>query len=81
METNPVKAIRQYCIQCVANQPNEVKLCPITDCPLYAFRFGKNPYRAKREYTEEQKEAMAKRLRERRNNVPTTSEPQGLEDS
>ena len=60
--TNPVKAIREKCIDCCAGQPNEVKLCPITDCPLYAFRLGKNPYRTKREYTDEQREAMKERL-------------------
>ena len=62
METNPIKAIRAKCIDCCANQPNEVKLCPITDCPLFAFRLGKNPYRTKRQYTDEQKEAMKERL-------------------
>ena len=25
-------------------QKNEVKLCPIKDCPLYPYRFGKNPF-------------------------------------
>lgn len=68
METNPVKAIKAKCLDCCAYQPNEVKLCPVTDCPLYPFRFGKNPYRAKREYTEEQKEAMKERLAKARPN-------------
>lgn len=45
MQTNPVKAIRAYCLSCVGWSANEVKLCPCTDCELYAFRFGKNPYR------------------------------------
>ena len=59
---NPVKAIRQYCLECSCGSANEVKLCAIADCPLYPFRFGKNPYRTKREYTEEQRTAMAERL-------------------
>ena len=65
---NPIKRIREYCIQCVADQPKEVELCPITDCPLYDFRFGKNPFRAKRELTEEQKEAFRSRVENYRNN-------------
>lgn len=60
--TNPVKAIRAKCLDCCCGQVNEVKLCPCHDCPLYPFRFGKNPYRQKRELTEEQKAAMAERL-------------------
>ena len=60
--TNPVKAIRAKCLDCCCGQANEVKLCPCSDCPLYPFRFGKNPYRQKRELTEEQKAAMAERL-------------------
>lgn len=59
---NPIKRIREYCIQCVADQPKEVELCPITDCPLYEFRFGKNPFRTKRELTEEQKAALRSRM-------------------
>lgn len=53
---NPVKAIRAKCLDCCCGQANEVRECPITDRPLYAFRFGKNPYRKKVELTEEQKE-------------------------
>lgn len=59
--TSPVKAIRARCLDCCAGSANEVKLCPVTDCPLYAFRFGKNPY-IKRTMTEEQKRASTERL-------------------
>ena len=65
---NPIKRIREYCIQCVADQPREVELCPITDCPLYDFRFGANPYRTKRVVSEEQKEAFRSRMENYRNN-------------
>ena len=56
MATNPVKAIREFCLECSNNSSQEVKECPRTVCPLYAFRFGKNPYRQRREMTEEQKQ-------------------------
>ena len=63
MATNPVKAIREKCLDCCCGQANEVKLCRRERCALHPFRFGKNPYRAKREMTEEQKKALAERLR------------------
>lgn len=64
-ETNviksPVKAIRAYCLGCCYGSANEVKLCPITNCELYPFRFGKNPFRTQN-WTEEQKAEAKKRL-------------------
>ena len=62
----PMKAIRAKCLQCSNESPKEVKLCPVTDCPLYEFRLGKNP-NIKREYTPEQLEEMKKRLASARN--------------
>lgn len=47
-KTSPVKAIRQKCLECGEGSANEVKLCTVERCPLYPFRFGKNPYRQKR---------------------------------
>ena len=66
MSTSPVKAIREFCIECCGGVSNEVKTCPAVNCKLYAFRFGKNPNRPKRELTEEQKEAARSRLAEAR---------------
>lgn len=62
---NPVKAIREKCLECSNGQPSEVKYCPVEKCPLYPFRLGKNPFR-KREMTEEQRKAVGDRLREAR---------------
>jgi hypothetical protein len=53
--TSPIKAIRAKCMECSNYSITEVRECPTTDCPLYPFRFGKNPYRTKRVLTEEQK--------------------------
>lgn len=58
---SPVKAIRAFCLECCGNAPSEVKTCVSKRCPLYAFRFGKNPY-VKRELTDEQREAAIERL-------------------
>ena len=62
IETNPVKVIRLKCLDCCCNMTKEVELCPCEDCPLWPFRMGKNPYRKKRELTEEQKQEFAKRM-------------------
>jgi hypothetical protein len=58
----PLKAIRLKCLECCAESSNEVKVCHMKDCPLWAFRFGKNPYRVKRQLTDEQKEKLRKQL-------------------
>ena len=44
---SPAKAIRIYCLECCYESSNEVKLCQATTCPLYPFRFGKNPYNSR----------------------------------
>ena len=67
--TNPVKAIRAYCLECSCGAVSEVKECPVFKCPLYPFRFGKNPYRQRREMSEEEKQVLADRLKEARKNT------------
>ena len=64
----PIKAIRAKCLDCSNGSAYEVKLCPIKRCPLYEFRFGKNP-NIKREYTDEQREEMRQRLMKARGNA------------
>lgn len=64
----PIKAIRLKCLDCCCGSAYEVKLCTAANCPLYPFREGHNPNRKPKEYTEEQKAALASRLRK---NTPT----------
>lgn len=65
---NPVKAIRLKCMDCSGGKMNEVEKCPCDQCALWPFRFGKNPFRTKRELSEEQRKAAAERLRKIRGN-------------
>ncbi len=58
---SPLKAIRAKCLECSGTW-YEVKLCPVEKCALHPYRFGKNPYRPKREYTEEELAAIRARL-------------------
>jgi hypothetical protein len=72
--TNPVKAIRAKCLDCSCGSTAEIKDCPVTECALYPFRMGKNPYRQRREMTEEQKQVLADRLKEARKNTAGSAE-------
>ena len=40
-----LREIRKKCIDCSAGSPKEIRTCLIVDCPLYPYRFGKNPKR------------------------------------
>lgn len=62
----PTKAIRQNCIECCCGDKNEVKLCPVVNCPLYPFRLGHNPNVKKKEITDDQRAALAERLKNSR---------------
>lgn len=68
MTSNPLKAIREKCIDCCCGSLVEVKECTAEHCALFPYRFGKNPYRKRREITEEQKQVLADRLAEARKN-------------
>ena len=78
--TNPVKAIRAFCMECSNGQPSEIKDCPVTKCPLYPFRLGKNPYRQRREMTEEEKQVLADRLKEARKNIGSSVGKEATDD-
>lgn len=64
--TSPLKAIRAKCIECSGDSAYEVKRCPSSDCVLYAFRFGKNPYRKKAEISDERRQQMRESMKNAR---------------
>ena len=59
--TNVLRAIRLKCYDCSCYQSNEVRDCPVTICPLYPFRLGKNPF-LRKELTEDEKREIKERL-------------------
>lgn len=67
--TNPTKVIRQKCLDCCCGSYTEVDQCGVKDCPLWAWRSGKNPFRQKRELSPEQREMMKTRLQTARKNI------------
>lgn len=61
---SPGKAIRAMCLQCLETS-NDVKTCSDYSCPLYPFRFGRNPFYGRR-MSKEQRKKAAERLRKAR---------------
>lgn len=59
---NPVKAIRLKCLDCSGGSSNEVDKCPVKQCPIWPFRYGRNPFRTRRELSDEERERIATRL-------------------
>ena len=55
---NPLRAIRQKCIECCGGSFKEVRLCTSVTCPLYPLRLGKNPGRHPSKRTEKQLQAL-----------------------
>ena len=55
-------AIRARCLDCCCFQPSEVRKCVSVECPSWPFRMGWNPWRERREITDEQRAEMGARL-------------------
>ena len=41
-------AIRRKCLDCCCGDRSEVRRCHLTNCALWPFRMGRNPFRAER---------------------------------
>jgi hypothetical protein len=67
---NPLKAIREKCLDCCCENAAEVRKCVAVDCPLWPFRMGTNPFRKKRELSRQQKHERSERLRKARRSSP-----------
>lgn len=51
--TTPLQAIRRKCFECSNNQYWEIRGCLVRTCPLYEFRNGHIPQKAKEGTTEQ----------------------------
>lgn len=60
---NPLKAIRERCLDCCCGNAAEVRKCVAVDCALWPFRMGTNPFRKKRELSSSQRRERTDRLR------------------
>lgn len=45
---SPLKTIKLFCVDCGGGNRKEARDCFISDCLLFPFRLGKNPYSKKR---------------------------------
>jgi hypothetical protein len=59
---NPLKAIRERCLDCCCGNSSEVRKCTAIDCPSWPFRMGTNPFRQKRSLSAKQKTELVERL-------------------
>ena len=57
-----IKAIRRKCLECSNFSVSEIAKCEIEHCPLWVFRFGKDPGRTKRVLSPERRAELAKQL-------------------
>jgi hypothetical protein len=60
---NPMKAIRAKCLDCCCGNAAEVRKCVATDCGLWPFRLGSNPFRKRTILSEDEKCRRAAQLR------------------
>ena len=56
----PIRAIREYCLECSGGSNVEVKLCALERCPLYAFRFGVRPATAAKRFASQGNDVIKK---------------------
>ena len=42
----PLKAFRQFCLECMGGSPSLVSECRSERCPIHPYRLGSNPHRA-----------------------------------
>ena len=63
-----MNAIKAKCLDCSADDRNEVKLCDLERCPLWPYRLGKDPD-SSRKMTDEQRAAAAERLKNARKKI------------
>lgn len=54
-----IGVIKEKCLECMAGQQNEIRLCPVDRCPLWPYRLG-DPN--KRTMTDEEKAQRTKQL-------------------
>ena len=65
-KTDPVKAIREQCIECIGGRDNKgykelIENCVSSECPLFSFRFGTNPYRSTPILSSKERQARSER--------------------
>ena len=73
-----LRDIRRYCLWCTCDSFNEIKFCPndgkqSTLCPLFVYRFGKNPSHKGRGNPEALKRARYATIKKEQLETPQTT--------
>ena len=65
-----LKQIRLYCLECSCGSVAEVDRCTMANCPLFAFRFGKDPEPRKlsEKELEMRKQSLARAMEKKKSN-------------
>ena len=74
-----LKVIRANCVQCCAGSETEVRRCRMVECDMFPYRMGTNAF-SKREYTQEQRDALAERFRLARERGETVEDDEPLNE-
>jgi hypothetical protein len=72
--------MQRKCLDCCCGSPKEVELCPVKDCALYPYRFGKRPGAGKRKMTPARLEALRRANEARIKRQDSGSPSQGFEE-
>lgn len=63
VSTSLSKCVRIFCLGCAGGR-SEVRKCPTENCPLWPFRFGKNPFTKRgQNMSEENKKKRSENLK------------------
>lgn len=57
-----LEVLRAKCVDCSGGSAAEARKCTVTRCALWPYRTGGNPFRVKRELSDDQKAALRGRL-------------------
>jgi hypothetical protein len=65
-KTVPVKAIREHCVECMGGRDSKgykelIENCVSSECSLFSFRLGTNPYRSIPVLSSKERQARSER--------------------
>jgi hypothetical protein len=55
-------ALRARCLDCCAGSADEVRKCVSVECPAWPFRMGWNPWRERRQLSDDERKQLGARL-------------------
>lgn len=81
MKVDITHAIRYFCAECFGYHISEIKDCTAINCPLFPFRFGKDPYPNKRMEKYKQDPKLWARMRRNQKREDWTGMPENNDNN